>query len=1003
MSNMKKLFSLIVALVATISLWAGSTITYTATKKLDGLDYDRFKDCGSVESHTFSDGVGTIIFSGDITGIHSEAFRERSVLTSITLPNSITGIGDNAFYKCINLSSVKLPDALKGIGRQAFAGCTNLSSITLPNSLETIYGSAFTACPNLTTITIPSSVTYIGEHAFAGCTGLTTATINSTYVGALMFGACTSLTKVTLGNNITSIESEAFRECSSLVYVSVPESLTTIGSMAFYQCSALKSFYIPENCTEIGINAFSGCTNLRMVVNASSLPITRGDKGYGYVAYYATDVYSGKVINGCAITDNGTTLVKYLDIEHFVTIPNGVTKIEEYALAYCKDLTYVSMPNSVTSIGYYAFWGCSSLNSITIPNSVISIGDGAYKGCTSLAIVSMSSYVKSIGMEAFAECINLGSISLPNTVTSMGERAFDGCKKLREVTLSSSLSAIKESTFAGCSQLKSITIPKAVSNIGNTAFDGCSALESIFCEAVTPPTCGSNCFRNVDKYIPVYVPAGSIAAYKAASTWKDFYNILDVSTASSVITYKAQNKLNEVTSIMTGGLHTQAFVDIPIESHTFAGSLRQGTITFAGSLTTIGNYAFIRCGAVTSFTIPASVTTIGESAFASCTGMSTFTFPKNVTSIGKSAFDNCVSLTSITCEAFTPPTCGSNCFNQVKKTIPLYVPKGSLAAYQAADGWKDFTNIQELPLNNTILYEAGAKLPEVTSNYASGIHTNAFDVTIESHTFSNGVGIITFEDNLLSIDDWAFDGCTELSAIMLPASVISIGDAIFRYCPNLSSIVVEAENTVYDSREDCNAIIETAANTLIAGCKSTIVPSTVVNIGGRAFQQCAGLTSITLPESVTSIGEYAFGECTALASVSFGDALTSIGEYAFQQCAALESLIFPETLTSIADYAFDRCTGISTITCFATTPPTCGEDCFYEVDKTIPLYVPTQTSAEAYKEANEWKLFTNIQAMQTDGITNVNANANVSKRIVNGQLLIQREGRIYNAQGAQVK
>ena len=146
------------------------------------------------------------------------------------------------------------------------------------------------------------------------------------------------------------------------------------------------------------------------------------------------------------------------------------------------------------------------------------------------------------------------------------------------------------------------------------------------------------------------------------------------------------------------------------------------------------------------------------------------------------------------------------------------------------------------------------------------------------------ISTVVISDGVTTIGAWAFYGCSGLTAVTIPNSVTNIGDNAFSYCSGLISIEVESGNTKYDSRNNCNAIIETASNTLIAGCKNTIIPKSVTSIGDWAFEECSGLTSVEIPNSVTSIGEYAFRYCTGLTSVTIPNSVTSIGDEAFRFC-----------------------------------------------------------------------------------------------------------------------
>jgi hypothetical protein len=164
-----------------------------------------------------------------------------------------------------------------------------------------------------------------------------------------------------------------------------------------------------------------------------------------------------------------------------------------------------------------------------------------------------------------------------------------------------------------------------------------------------------------------------------------------------------------------------------------------------------------------------------------------------------------------------------------------------------------------------------------------------------------------------NIGSYAFYGCNNLTAIAIPESVTSIGSYAFSNCSGLESIVVIPGNPIYDSRDNCNAIIETGTNMFLVGCKNSTIPESVTSIGSQAFYGCSSLTSITIPESVTSIGSYAFCYCRNLTSITISDCVASIDGYAFYGCNALPSITIPESVTSIGSYAFQNCSSLTSV------------------------------------------------------------------------------------------
>jgi len=281
---MKKFLTLIIVLVAAITMWAqNNLITYTASSKLPetsgyelpGLRKDAFNV--SVTSHTFANGQGIITFAGEVTHIGDFAFWGCSSLTSISIPNGVTNIGILAFWGCSSLTSITIPNSVTSIGNGAFSNCSSIisfnvdadnthyvstdgvlfnhtkdelvaypigkkgSTFAIPNSVTCIGNSAFSNCASLSSITIPNSVTSIGSSAFAFCYSLTSIVLpNSvTKIGSCAFQKCSYLTSITLSNSVTSIGDGAFKECSSLTSITLPNSVNIIGDYAFDYCPKL--------------------------------------------------------------------------------------------------------------------------------------------------------------------------------------------------------------------------------------------------------------------------------------------------------------------------------------------------------------------------------------------------------------------------------------------------------------------------------------------------------------------------------------------------------------------------------------------------------------------------------------------------------------------------------------------------------------------------------------------------------------------------------------------
>ncbi len=318
---------------------------------------------------------GNVTIPSGVTSIGRGAFSGCSGLTSVTIPDSVTSIGGWAFQGCSGLTSVTIPDSVTSIGAdafEAFDGCNEslIDTVTIPGvrivdgwaightgtylgsldltGLRGIGDDAFYDCGGLTSVTIGNSVKSIGYEAFCGCGGLTSVTIGNsvTNIGWRAFSDGWDLTSVTIPDSVTSIEAEAFDGCEGLTSVTIGNGVKSIEWGAFYDCRGLTSVTIPAGVTSIEAGVFCNCSGLKSFVVANGNP-------------------SYKAISGLLLTKDGKMLVAVPGGLTSVTIPAGVTSIEEDTFWGCC-VTSVTIPASVTSIGLGAFYNSMALETVHV-------------------------------------------------------------------------------------------------------------------------------------------------------------------------------------------------------------------------------------------------------------------------------------------------------------------------------------------------------------------------------------------------------------------------------------------------------------------------------------------------------------------------------------------------------------------------------------------------------------------------------------------------------------
>ncbi len=840
----------------------------------------------------------------------------------------VTKIGENAFAGSA-VTSVSMPEGITSIGQYAFSGCQNLESVTLPESLTTLGSEAFSSCKSLRAVKIPSKVTTIPDQCFNGCS---------------------SLESVTIPEGVTTIGDRAFYE-NQLKNLTLPSTITSIGNEAFRNNNNLKSIICSATIPPtLGDNAFSNDITPSIKVPISSIAAYKQANGWkNFTNYYGGDVVNNGItyrinekeatITAAEATITEANVPSTVEFEGnqypvikinekvfsgntnltVVTLPDGLVEIGEFAFSGCKNLESVTLSESLTTLGDYAFSSCKSLKTIKIPSGVTTIPRSCFSGCSSLKSVTIPEGVTAIGGEAFYHC-DLNALTLPESLETIEYYAFGGNRSLKSVNIPAKVKTIGGQAFYDCgltelvipegvqtidgsafygNSLQNLTLPSTIKSIGSSAFCRYSGyLQSIICNAVTPPTLGDDAFYG--SITPeVKVPLASIAAYRKAYGWKNFSNYYGGEEIIDGVAYRIDDK----------GAYVQAA--IMTESEVILAE----NVAFEGAqypLYKIADNAFAGNGSITLVTVPATVETIGSNAFKGVT------YP------------------IIKIKATTPPVLASK--------LPMFsaiVPPASVKAYKAANYWKEMTIIGEgkndievttsatVDLTEAIMTQAKITPASVTSIKVHGPLTNDDIINALNTNMRSCYAIDLSDAEIEALPDGAFNGKIGLLEITLPAGLKAIGNNAFNGC-----FALRNEVTI-------PAGVETIGSYAFAGCRNAkfnpALPETLTAIGDYAFQNCANLYAVTLPASLQTIGAhafeasnvqeavlpaglktigaYAFRHCSNITRVTLPDGLTTLGEGAFQQCEALVTadLMNPMEITSIPRYAFDGCSGLRNV------------------------------------------------------------------------------------------
>lgn len=853
---------------------------------------------------------------------------------------------------------------------------------------------AFQGCTDIVSLIISKSVVNIGASAFEGCTGMkflrfADGTTPLSFENNLQFMQ-SPLDSLVVGRDLDyasgsraggySPFASMSREFSPIKYVEFTDSVTSIPSRLFERCTTIEKVFIGQNVTSIADNLFRYCTALKVVVCKTVTPpssrrsiITSDNSVTLYVPEGTAEAYQA--------TTSWKDFYRILDIE------------------YVPDFNVDGIVYTLIGRNKVAVSGCDEslhhLKHISLPETV------EYKG-----VVYQLTEIIGMSIQATFE-----TIDIPNAVTAIRPYAFSHHEELKSIILPDSLVVLGEGAFSGCYDLSHVTIPAGVKIIERETFSSCN-LDTVVVKGVEPPFVKGPAFDSYDiEYATLIVPNGTFQAYMNAMQWQDFYKIEEVEGYANIfeidgVRYK-MDSYDGTTVCVVGAtvkdviipdsvLYNKKFAVTAIADNAFAGNRFLESIVISEGVVTLGSLAFDYCDCLRSIHIPSTLVngSFGYEynlnfpnygpAFRGCTGLESITVAEGHPNLDSR--NNCNALiwtnknwngvellmgckNTVLFDGITQISDNAFYDTGIKEVdIPNSVTRIGSGAFQLCDSLQSVrigSGLTQFALSNhmgnedlreqvqrlfqgcynlkTIVVDENNPLIDSRNNCNAIIETATNTILLGS----NGTVI---PESVTAVSLFSFELCSELKELYIPEGLTNISYGSFYGCNSLEKIVVSELNSVYDSRNNCNAIIETATDSLISGCMNTIIPEDVVFIGHYAFGGNHGLKSIVIPDAVHTIGQGAFTGCRNLRSITIGKGLKTLLRQAF---GPFESyLTYPRPVYRL-----------NTIVFKGDTPPafdninSSGFDALSQ--SYIQLVVPAGT-CDAYKSADVWKDFSNI-------------------------------------------
>ena len=587
-------------------------------------------------------------------------------------------------------------------------------------------------------------------------------------VGDYMFCNMQQLQKLVLPSTVTKIGKYAVAKCPNLTDMQqIPQGVTWIDEHAFYN-TAVSSITLGAALQYIGRYAFSGS-------GLTSITIPSG----------VTQLQE-RTFDECA----------QLTEAH---LPETMTGIGQYAFHNCKNLESANLPGRLESLGTYAFAGCSKLSSIEIPASLEVIGTYAFSDCSSLKNVVFNEGLTNIGDNAFQDCESLTKIELPSTVKRVGRYAFYSCQSIASLKLPEGLTTADQYAFCACRSLTEVTLPAGITHVADNLFGNCESLTTVNLSPATQ-SIGTYSFNDCYKLVNIDLSLATLNSI-GASAFRYCQSLEDVALSNTITTI-GSGAFSRCSNLQTINIPTGV---TELSSSIFSDCTKLEEVAMHDQITAIGSDAFSGCKLLSGCTLPESITTIGNNAFYCCVSLPITSLPTSLKTLGSYVFRDC-ALLNINRFPNALTTIGNDAFFNTGITT-LDLSESPLTTF----GMYTFSDCQALTsviLPNTLI--------------ATGINT-----------FYNckNLSSITLPQSLQRIDQGTFHECTALSSITLPESLQSIEGRAFEY----------------------------------SGLKSIEIPDNVTSLGILAFYECKNLESAKLSKRLTYDNSFSYFQgCTKM-------------------------------------------------------------------------------------------------------------------------------------------